>query len=843
MEKGIVVGIHAGSSLYIEFIEKEGKPINYIQLFGCHSPLLGTTDGKREDEYEAWTSFNYLRTLAIGRRCIVRDIKETKNTRNNFTFGTVPFSIGRVELIDYNNMDVGIAMISAGFAKVKSEIMNDYTRELFRYQDSAKENNRGVWGDTYFLRQLPVKFNPRNLIGKTYEGYIDGFSNGSSYHVFLLPNFESIHLSLAGVICPLITKDKVFPYANEALYLCKMNLFQRTLKIKIVSYVDTQNYFLGIISHKNCPDFGKILLEEGLASIHEPSLSYVPDPENYKMIEEKARKEEKNQWKKFVVPPEDTISFDGTVMNIRGSSIFEIILDDDTIKRVSLSGVRTPAYNPYDNTSSEPYGFESHEYLRNLLIGKRVKCIVDSSVTSGETPIYYVSMYLENTLCVNSRIIQNGYGKKNILRSQKIPSCIDSITEADKFARNEKKGIFSDDVVTPKRFVILSREPSREKSMPYYDSLYGREMSGIIEYFVSCTRLIVRIPEYDIILRMNLYGLKVSDSEDRIGFDALNYCNRHFKLRNCEVFIVKLDKVGSFCGSVTVKDGNHEYLLEAEILKRGFASLHVEAQRHPQRQVLVAAQQSAQRSEVGMWSDSSRTVFRLKKDTIYECKVVSVWDANTVVIAIMSDDFEKIRETIVNCRTRPKNPMRGDVVGAIFSDKIYRAKISDLNDIEAKVDFIDLCVDDTISVNNLRELPPEIAAIPPQGLSVRLAFIRPFENEDEDFKKEAEEFLWTAVDGQKLYCHLVVDDINEPDPDVLLTQHPEIRSTSVNAVMLRTGLCHYETCDFLEDDEILDEISEELDRIELTAKKEGVGAWTTKTAASYIPDEPDADYL
>lgn len=845
MEKGVVLGVLDGSTLVIKFVSEEGKKVYAVVLSSISSPRLGSSDGTRDDEYEAWTAYNYTRQLTVGKRCVVVDFNKSELGRSHPNFGRLQLVYGRVELVDYDNMDVGMAIVEAGMARHKSNFSNDYANQLYALQNVAQNSKKGIWGDSRYIRKLPVEYKIQNLLDqKEFDGIIEYIANGYTYNVVLLPKLETITISLCGIKSPSAKRDSPEAYGAEARYFAELNFFQRNVHVTLLGYNDAFKQFVGQITYNNYGDIAIKLLEEGLATVFVPTMHFVKESdEKYKITEAKAKTLAKNIWKGLSDLELNDSTITGQVINLRGTSIIEILKDDDTTERVSLSGCKIPVFNP--TTSSDPHSYEAFEFLRENLIGKRVRAVVDSRYEDRNrnlNKIYVTMTLVDENVIINEKIAAAGLCEVIVTQNGRPPACITRMMELEQEAREAGIGVFSFDTTTPPVITDLNKKYDRQRSSVYFSHVAGKNVTGIIQFFVTATKALVLIPEDMTLVAMNLLGVTFSDPLDRLGHEALQYCNKHFLLRDCDVFFRDVDKKGVFLGSITVYDGSNSYVVEAELLKRGFCDVGQSIARHPIKNLMINAKKVAQKSGVGIWSGKNRSAFSLERGEIYECRVLSVWDSCTVVIAMMTNEFKLMKQELPKCRSRPKDMMKGDVVGAIFGNRIFRARVTDIVDNKVKVDFIDLCVDDVIPIENLRSIPKEISDLPPQGLSVRLAFCSPFDNEEPEFRKDAEEYLWSACDGSKLYCHLVNDDINKSDPDVLLTEDPDIESGSVNAVMLRTGFVKFEMHEY-PFDEAIDRVRETLDRIEVLAKEENVGAWEHGNEDQNIPDEADADYL
>ena len=81
-----------------------------------------------------------------------------------------------------------------------------------------------------------------NTIQKKFDAIIDTVISGSSFGVFLLPNFENIRLQLAGVRTPGARRDSPEPFGLEAKQFCETRILQRNVKVEVFAYNECYNY-------------------------------------------------------------------------------------------------------------------------------------------------------------------------------------------------------------------------------------------------------------------------------------------------------------------------------------------------------------------------------------------------------------------------------------------------------------------------------------------------------------------------------------------------------------------------------------------------------------------------
>jgi staphylococcal nuclease domain-containing protein 1 len=811
MVRGLVLAVISGDTLVVKMIDS-GNTINAVCLEFIQAPRLGSPDGRTEDEPGAWQSFEYVRKLALGQRVIIdQSRKQADLKRSHPSFGPLPLVFGRVSLFDQQSEDVGSSIIENGWARVRTnqKSEDDYQITLLQLQDAATDGKLGVWGEKLLVRKLPVAFEERDLLQrKDFDALIDSVLNGSTFNVSLLPNFESATIQLAGVRCPSAKRGAPELFGMEAKSFVESRLLQRTVKISLLS-VNEKGIFVGRVVHPR-GDIAVLLLSEGLGQMNNQTAVQLPNSEELRAAENRAKEGRKNLWKNFDVTSLRTSRVNGRVLSIKGSSSVEVDEGLEVV-RLWLSGCKVPNFNP--SAGSEPFGFEAREKLRSMLIGRAVQCVIDYKVEDRR----YATIYVGNS-CINEELIAAGLASAVIARNQNASDRIDSMIRAEAEAKKSRIGIHSGSTVNA-QLNDLSNKHSRQRSVPFLHYIQGKRNIGVIEHFVSASRVVVLIPDHRCIIRLNLQGLCQIDPKERIGHEALTYCQNNFLQRSVAIHVFSVDKVGCFVGNIFLIDGKKDASIEAAILAHGFTSVHhASIVKCPARAEMEAAEAKASEEKLGVWNSRVRGMKVLEPQKHYEVTVVDIWDPVTVSIQIQSEEFRRINAGLIQAKTPAGKVMKGDFVAAIYDKKVYRAKVLQvLSDNDISVEFLELNIHDNVPVTDLRVLPEELLSIPPQAIAVRLGGLKAF-TFDEEFNNRAMEYVWGLVEGATLYANLMYDD---DLPAVLLTDRPE-GGGSVNSMLLSEGMARIYAIDL---EPPYQSVMEEFCSTEADAKASRKGAW------------------
>lgn len=822
MPRGVVVGISSADTLIVKVIDEPSKPLYAVCLENIVAPRLGSFDGKSPDEPHAYAAFDFTRKTTIGARVVlyIAGNAKTNMKRHHPNFGQLPVIFAKVSLFDKENKDLGILLVETGWARVRSsKIEDEYTQTLMELQETAKESKIGHWAENGMIRELPAIVEPAKLLKtKEFDAIVEMVINGSTYSVWLLPNFELITLQLAGIKCPSAKRGSPDPFGNEAKEFAESRLLQRNIKVVLYKHQETEinEMFTGSALHPK-GDIALFLLEEGLAQIFNPTCILLPNSEDYRARENRAKEARKNLWKNFDVAQLRSSRADGRVVSVKTSNSIEVDVGAKELRKLYLSGCKVPQFLP--SGSSEQYGLEAREKLRSMLIGKSVACVIDYKVDDRQ----FATVYLGNT-CINETLVAAGLATvvvpKNINGN---PSDrIDAMYRAEADAKAKKLCIHTlSSPGVPFQLNDLSKKHTRQRSIPFMHYIEKKVNRGVIEYFASATRAVVFIPAQKCVIRLNMMGVSKTDSEERIGHEALEYCNNNYLQRDVDVQVFDVDKVGCFIGTLAaIQPNGPPKSIEADLLARGFVEVIPHAViKCPARREMEAAENKAKEQKLGVWSDRNDTSKILSPGNIYEVNVVDIVDPASVIIQLQSNELQNINRGLLSAKTPVGKVMKGDLVAAISDDKLYRAKIVRLiDDITVRIEYLEFGNEEDIKISDLRVLPPSIAQIPPQSLVVALGGIKAFHFSD-DFNNEAMEYVWSLVENAKLYAHLMyVEDV----PAILLTDSPKTTGGSVNSMLLSEGRVRYYD---IELDEPFTSIMQEFYDTEEAARQSKTGAW------------------
>lgn len=223
------------------------------------------------------------------------------------------FEARDVATVTQNGKNVGLMLVQEGYCSVIRHRKDDTDRapnydELLAAQETAKEEKKGMWsGKAPKIRQYAdvsesvqkAKIQASTLQRqKKVPGIVDFCKSGSRFTILIPREGVKLTLVLAGIRAPRApgrsAQDKGEPFGQEALDLANRRCNQRDCEIDVHD-VDKVGGFIGEL-FINRESFGKILVEEGLASVHQYSAEKSGNAAELNAAEKRAKEGRKGMW-------------------------------------------------------------------------------------------------------------------------------------------------------------------------------------------------------------------------------------------------------------------------------------------------------------------------------------------------------------------------------------------------------------------------------------------------------------------------------------------------------------------------------------------------------------------
>lgn len=217
-----------------------------------------------------------------------------------------------VATVALNNKNVALMLVEAGYASVIRHRRDDPDRSpdydsLLAAEEEAQKEQKGMWS-------------PKPPTAKTYQDYsenlqkakiqasvlqrqkkipavVDFVKSGSRFTVLIARENAKLTFVLSGIRAPKSARnatEKAEPFGQEAHDFANRRCMQRDVEIDVEN-TDKVGGFIGTL-YVNRENFAKLLLEEGLASVHAYSAEQSGNANELFAAEKKAKEARKGMW-------------------------------------------------------------------------------------------------------------------------------------------------------------------------------------------------------------------------------------------------------------------------------------------------------------------------------------------------------------------------------------------------------------------------------------------------------------------------------------------------------------------------------------------------------------------
>lgn len=233
--------------------------------------------------------------------------------------GTKPASEGfeakDVATVTQNGKNVGLMLVEAGWASVVRHRKDDTDRapnydELLAAQEKAKEEKKGMWsGKPQKARQyLDLSENTQKAKimlatlqrQKKVPAVVDFCKSGSRFTILIPRENVKLTMVLGGIRAPRAPRadgEGGEPFGKEGLDLANRRCNQRDCEVDIHD-MDKVGGFIGAL-YINRENFAKVLVEEGLASVHAYSAEKSGNAAELITAEKRAKEARKGLWQNW----------------------------------------------------------------------------------------------------------------------------------------------------------------------------------------------------------------------------------------------------------------------------------------------------------------------------------------------------------------------------------------------------------------------------------------------------------------------------------------------------------------------------------------------------------------
>ncbi|KAH6855058.1 hypothetical protein B0I37DRAFT_46390 [Chaetomium sp. MPI-CAGE-AT-0009] len=230
--------------------------------------------------------------------------------------GTKPasddFEAREVATVIQNGKNIGLQLVQEGYCSVIRHRKDDTDRasnydELLAAQETAKGEKKGMWSGkapkvkqyvdmSESVQKAKMQLSTLSRQRKV-PGIIDFCKSGSRFTILVPREGAKLTLVLAGIRAPRsgrTPQDKGEPFGQEALDLANKRCNQRDCEIDVHD-IDKVGGFIGDL-YVNRESFAKVLVEEGLASVHKYSAEKSGNAAELLAAQDRAKEARKGLW-------------------------------------------------------------------------------------------------------------------------------------------------------------------------------------------------------------------------------------------------------------------------------------------------------------------------------------------------------------------------------------------------------------------------------------------------------------------------------------------------------------------------------------------------------------------
>ena len=225
---------------------------------------------------------------------------------------TDDFEARDVATVTQNGKNIGLQLVQEGYCSVIRHRKDDTDRapnydELLAAQETAKEEKKGMWSGkppkvkqyvdmSENAQKAKIQLSTLSRQRKV-PGIVDFCKSGSRFTILIPREGAKLTLVLAGIRAPRAGRtpqEKGEPFGQEALEFANKRCNQRDCEIDVHD-IDKIGGFIGDL-YVNRESFAKLLVEEGLASVHEYSAEKAGNAAELLAAQKRAKEARKGLW-------------------------------------------------------------------------------------------------------------------------------------------------------------------------------------------------------------------------------------------------------------------------------------------------------------------------------------------------------------------------------------------------------------------------------------------------------------------------------------------------------------------------------------------------------------------
>jgi len=575
--KGLVKQVISADYIVLSKSQKgTAVPIEkHCYLANIQAPKMGSTN--RTEEPFAFDAREFLRERIIGRKA---------EFTVEYSFANKDFGV-----LVVNGENINFEVVKAGFANVierkgssAGTEKSPYVDQLLKLQQDAKLKKANIFSTEKkhiekHTRQVTyysdASYSAKRIVeeskkfDKPMEGIVEYVFNASFMSVYIVKFQAMTKLGLVHLFTPATDSELV----KEGKAFAEKLLLQRTVGVQFDRVDDNGNLYARL--HHPAGDIAYEVLKNGFAKLNNPKNLDI-DADYFKQLKEAqllGQTKRVGIWKDFKQAEEkkqekaSCDDFSGKVVEVHSGDSMTVERDGDFQPiRIFLATCKAPAIRQREKDQPEPYGWESKEALRKLVIGKKVNVVMEYSRTipaknegDADRKMDFASVILQkNSKNVSVSLLEQGLLKTNLAKNgDNASKFLEDMLAAEKKAADAKKNMHSASIAPVRVFADFVNNPKQAKDFEaMFTKKQSNKVAGVVEHVFSGMRFKVRLDSENCYIAFNLLGVKTMMNDKNqpelleLSNEALYMARETLFQRDVVIYIEFADKRGSFFGTL-----------------------------------------------------------------------------------------------------------------------------------------------------------------------------------------------------------------------------------------------------------------------------------------------------
>eukprot|EP00768_Dysnectes_brevis_P000399 gnl/Dysnectes_brevis/1088_a1218_2742.p1 GENE.gnl/Dysnectes_brevis/1088_a1218_2742~~gnl/Dysnectes_brevis/1088_a1218_2742.p1 ORF type:complete len:876 (-),score=317.12 gnl/Dysnectes_brevis/1088_a1218_2742:60-2687(-) len=326
---------------------------------------------------------------------------------------------------------------------------------------------------------------------------------------------------------------------------------------------------------------------------------------------------------------------------IKGVGVVKQVLSGDSLVIINkshkeitlcLAYIDAPRYVYKDVKASESFSYQSREFLRKKIVGRKVRFETTHEVNPER---HFALVYISST-CVNEAVVRYGWARVRV--QSHTNELYEKLLESQAHAVTKKLGFNTSKPSLGKVPRIV--EPTGEERLTLFHRLKGEEAEGHVEYVRDAANLfivlhpsMIRIPFA--LAGVRCPGFKLVDEGSRVpeplAIAARSYVEERILQRDVTLVVGGISGGGgSFVGHLKTKKGGD---IALSLVQAGYAQIvdwSLGLASNPDG--IRSSEQAAQKAKKGIWKRIAAKPVSVGRGSCFTAQVLQVVSGDQLIV-------------------------------------------------------------------------------------------------------------------------------------------------------------------------------------------------------------------